>query len=88
MSTTKVTIALVTGLAAGAALGLLFAPQTGTETRDKLSASLAELGDCIKETAATQIDDLVDTFKTRVVDVIKSKLSGPAQDADDDLEHA
>ncbi len=79
MSTTKVTIALLAGMAAGAALGLLFAPQTGTETRDKLSESLTNLSDAIKETAATQISG--------VVDIIKSKISGPVSQAADDLEH-
>lgn len=88
MTTTKVTIALLAGLAAGAALGLLFAPQTGTETRDKLAESLTNLGDAIKETAATQLDELVGTFKTRVMDVVKSKVSGAADEAADDLEHA
>jgi gas vesicle protein len=34
---TKVMVALLAGLAAGAALGILFAPEAGAETRDKLS---------------------------------------------------
>jgi gas vesicle protein len=39
---TKVVVALLAGLAAGAALGILFAPEKGTETRDKLSESLKQ----------------------------------------------
>ncbi|MDB5285992.1 MAG: hypothetical protein JWR05_941, partial [Mucilaginibacter sp.] len=56
---TKVIVALLAGMAAGAALGILFAPESGTETRDKLSESLKNLGDSIKETAAKEIDNLV-----------------------------
>ena len=42
---TKVVVALLAGLAAGAALGILFAPSKGDETRDKLAESLKNLGD-------------------------------------------
>lgn len=39
---TKSFFSLLTGLAAGAALGLLFAPDNGTETRKRVRAKLDE----------------------------------------------
>jgi gas vesicle protein len=83
----KVVVALLLGIAAGAALGILFAPEKGTETRDKLSESLKKLGDSIKETAANEIDNLVG-LKDKVVDNIKSKIGSVEQEYQDDLEHA
>ncbi len=84
---TKVVAALLVGLAAGAALGILFAPDKGNETRDKLSESLKNLGDSIKETASKEIENLL-AIKDKVVDNIKSKISGVEQEYQDDLEHA
>jgi len=83
----KVVIALLAGLAAGAALGMLFAPEKGSETRDKLSESLKNLGDSIKETAANEIDNLVG-LKDKVIENIKTKIKGAELEYQDDLEHA
>jgi gas vesicle protein len=83
----KVLVALLVGLAAGAALGVLFAPDKGNETRDKLSDSLKSLGDSIKETATSEIENLMN-FKDKVVDNIKSKISSAEEEYQDDLEHA
>ena len=69
----KVLVGLLVGLAAGAALGLLFAPEKGSDTRDKLSESLKDLGDSIKDKAAEEINNLA-SLKDKVVDSIKGKL--------------
>ncbi len=80
----KTVIALLAGLAAGAALGLLFAPEKGSDTRDKLSDSLKNLGDSIKEKAAEEIDNLT-AFKEKVVTNIKSKLKTAEDEYIDDI---
>jgi len=45
----KAFTALLTGLAAGAAIGTLMAPDKGSKTRDKLAASARDFGDMLKE---------------------------------------
>ena len=88
MSNSKVLIGLLAGLAAGAALGMLFAPEKGSETRDRLSQSLKDLGDTIKERAADEIDALA-SLKDKVVSSVKSKISQAEDEfSDDDIEHA
>jgi len=84
---TKVVVALLAGLAAGAALGILFAPDAGSETRDKLSESLKNLGDSIKETAAAEIDNFTN-LKDKVVNNFKSKIRSAEEEYQDDAEHA
>lgn len=79
----KILVALLAGLAAGAVLGVLFAPEKGSETRDKLSDSLKNLGDSIRERAAEEIENLTE-FKEKVVENIRSKI----RSAEDDYTHA
>jgi gas vesicle protein len=82
-NSSKGLVALITGLAAGVALGLLFAPDKGTDTRDKLADSLKDLSDSIKEKASEEIDSLTD-FKNKVVTNIKSKLKMSEEKAETD----
>lgn len=84
----KVLVGLLVGLAAGTALGLLFAPEKGSETRDRLSQSLKDLGDSIKDKAADEINNLTN-LKDKVVTSVKSKLRQSEDEfVEDDLEHA
>lgn len=69
----KVLVALLAGVAAGAALGILFAPERGTETRDRLNDALKNLGDTIKDRAAEEIDNL-SSLKEKIVENLKTTL--------------
>ncbi len=48
-SNSKVILALLGGAAIGAALGILFAPDKGTETRHKIADSAREYGEKAKQ---------------------------------------
>jgi gas vesicle protein len=71
MSTTKILFGFLAGAAVGAAIGILFAPDKGTETRRKIS---------------DQGNDLADNLKnkfTDLVDGVKEKFSTAKSDAED-----
>ncbi len=56
MSTGKVILGVLAGVAAGAVIGVLFAPDKGYETRGKISKKGKELKDELKE----KIEDVID----------------------------
>lgn len=58
MSSGKVVLALVVGAAAGAVLGILFAPAKGSETRKELTGKGEELKESIKEKFNDFLDDI------------------------------
>jgi len=71
MSTSKTLLGFAAGAAIGAALGILFAPDKGTETRRKISEQSNDLADNLK-----------DKF-TGLVDGVKEKFSSIKSDAED-----
>lgn len=70
MSTGKVLLGLLAGVAAGALMGILFAPDKGSVTRDKMSKKAKDYGDGLKEKFNEYIDDISEKF-----DEIKQDVS-------------
>jgi len=59
-SPTKVLLGVLAGIAAGAALGILFAPDKGSETRRKLAKSGTDIKDKLTSWGRNGIDKLED----------------------------
>lgn len=63
MSAGKLITGVLLGAAAGAVLGILFAPDKGSETRKKISQKGADLRDSIKSKISNLVDDLADQYE-------------------------
>jgi gas vesicle protein len=71
----NVLIAAVIGLAAGAILGILLAPERGADTRTNLSNSLSGFGNTVRDKARQSADKFAD-LKDKAVDTVRSKVRG------------
>lgn len=87
--TSSAVLALVAGLAVGAVLGVLFAPDSGKKTREKISDKALNAADnvkdglyAMKDRVATGKDSLV-KIKDQVIDGIKNKANSVSQDFQD-----
>ncbi|MCJ8209164.1 YtxH domain-containing protein [Mucilaginibacter sp. RS28] len=78
----KVIAALLIGAAAGAAIGLLLAPESGSELREDIADYVNDLFDKAKNQAQTTVDD-IKQYSSNVVDKAKNKFSDIVGDATD-----
>jgi len=69
MSTWKFWAAFGVGVAAGAALALIYAPQSGARTRRQIKRAVSDAGDYIKETADS-VQDFAGKYVKRGKDVV------------------
>ncbi len=83
MSSGKVLLGALAGLATGALLGILFAPDKGTETRKKITKKGEDYVDEVKEKFNELLDDL-----THKMDGVKSKAKEMAEEAKSKVDEA
>ena len=69
MSSGKVLLGVLAGLAAGALVGILFAPEKGSVTRKKMSKKTEDLADGLKEKFNEFLDDISGKFEEVKEDV-------------------
>jgi gas vesicle protein len=71
MSKSKIAMGFLIGAAAGAVLGILFAPDEGKKTRKKISQKSTDISDNLKESFNDFVDGIKKTY---------SKAKGQAED--------
>ena len=80
MSTGKVLLGLLAGVAAGALLGILFAPDKGSVTRKKLTKKGDEFADEMKEKFDEFLENMSEKFE-KAEDVVSEKTGKESKTA-------
>jgi gas vesicle protein len=78
MNSGKVLLSVLAGAAAGALVGVLFAPHKGTVTRKKISRQSGAYADGLKEKLSEMVDDITEKFakvKDEVSEYADQKMS-------------
>ena len=74
MSTSKILLSILAGAVAGAAIGILFAPDKGSETRKKIADESQDLADNLKSKFKNLVDGVKEKFSS-----IKSETEDVAE---------
>jgi gas vesicle protein len=83
MSGGKVLLSVLAGVAAGALIGILFAPDKGSETRRKIMQKGEDLANSAKDT----FDDVVGSVNQRI-DQVKEGISNVTRKAKETADEA
>lgn len=81
MKSSNVLLGIVGGLAAGAVLGVLFAPDKGTNTRKKIAKKSSDLKDSLTDSFNDFVSNVEDKYKD-----LASKASGLMEEGSENLE--
>jgi gas vesicle protein len=75
MSSGKVLLGVLAGVAAGAMLGILFAPEKGSTTRRRIVSKGEEYVDDLKEKFGEFVDKVADKFESAKEEIEKEAAS-------------
>jgi len=87
MNSKKILVGVVSGVAIGALLGLLFAPKKGSETREKINKLAGEFGNLAKEKFNEILDGLIEKLEGTKDEVseLTQKVEAKIDDEFDDV---